>query len=235
MQKNGKYYSVNFPLLEGIDDASYESVFKPVISKIMETYRPTAVVLQCGADSLAQDRLGCFNLSLKGHAECVKYVKSFGLPLLVLGGGGYTIRNVARCWAYETSVLLNTEIDNQIPYNEYFEYYGPEFNLHINPLPMENLNTKAYLEDKKIQIFEHLKALNGAPSVQINEVPPDYAMEAVMKTGAQISMEDDSRSDTVQEKRQHDGEYYDNDKDQDAIASEKKSLNGATSFVMAQD
>jgi histone deacetylase 1/2 len=26
----GKYYSVNFPLKDGIDDASYEDVFKPV-------------------------------------------------------------------------------------------------------------------------------------------------------------------------------------------------------------
>jgi hypothetical protein len=24
----------------------------------------------------------------------------------VLGGGGYTVRNVARCWTYETAVLL---------------------------------------------------------------------------------------------------------------------------------
>ena len=32
----------------------------------MEVYKPNAVVLQCGADSLAGDRLGCFNLSLKG-------------------------------------------------------------------------------------------------------------------------------------------------------------------------
>jgi hypothetical protein len=30
-------------------------------------YRPTAVVLQCGADSLTGDRLGCFNLTLKGN------------------------------------------------------------------------------------------------------------------------------------------------------------------------
>jgi hypothetical protein len=41
-------------------------IFKPVMSKVMEMYRPSAVVLQCGADSLAGDRLGCFNLSLKG-------------------------------------------------------------------------------------------------------------------------------------------------------------------------
>ena len=33
-----------------------------------------------------------------GHASCVEFVKSFGRPLLLLGGGGYTIRNVARCW-----------------------------------------------------------------------------------------------------------------------------------------
>ena len=37
-----------------------------VVSKVMEVYKPNAVVLQCGADSLAGDRLGCFNLSLKG-------------------------------------------------------------------------------------------------------------------------------------------------------------------------
>lgn len=36
---------------------------------------------------------------------------------MVLGGGGYTPRNVARCWAYETSVLLDEELENDIPYN----------------------------------------------------------------------------------------------------------------------
>ena len=40
----------------------------------------------------------------------MKYVKSFGLPTLVLGGGGYTIRNVARCWTYETATLLGEDI-----------------------------------------------------------------------------------------------------------------------------
>jgi histone deacetylase 1/2 len=46
---------------------------------------------QCGADSLSGDRLGCFNLSLKGHGACVEFTRSFGVPLLVLGGGGYTV------------------------------------------------------------------------------------------------------------------------------------------------
>lgn len=59
-----------------------------------------------GADSLAGDRLGCFNLSIEGHAACLKFMQSFNVPMLVLGGGGYTIRNVARCWTYETASLL---------------------------------------------------------------------------------------------------------------------------------
>jgi histone deacetylase 1/2 len=41
----------------------------------MEKYRPGAVVLQCGADSLTGDRLGCFNLTLKGHGDCVRFVQ----------------------------------------------------------------------------------------------------------------------------------------------------------------
>ena len=84
----GKNYSVNFPLKDGITDVTYKSIFEPVIGKIMERYRPGAVVLQCGADSLSGDFLGSFNLSMKGHANCVKFVKSFDIPTLILGGGG---------------------------------------------------------------------------------------------------------------------------------------------------
>jgi acetoin utilization deacetylase AcuC-like enzyme len=69
-----KGYAVNCPLRDGMDDASYEAIFKPVVGEIMKVYQPGAIVLQCGADSLSGDRLGCFNLSLHGHAECVKFV-----------------------------------------------------------------------------------------------------------------------------------------------------------------
>ena len=48
----GKHYSVNFPLRDGINDESYESIFKPIIQHVMDFYNPSAIVLQCGADSL---------------------------------------------------------------------------------------------------------------------------------------------------------------------------------------
>ena len=73
-------------------------------------------------------------------------VKSWDLPLLVLGGGGYTIKNVARCWAYETGLCLNLDIDNSIPTNDYYEYFTPDYKLHFAPKENEsNQNTKEYL------------------------------------------------------------------------------------------
>ena len=96
---------VNVPLRDGINDTSYHEVFKPVMDGIIKYYRPTAIVMQCGADSLGMDRLGVFNLSMKGHGEAVRHMKNYGLPIMFLGGGGYTLKNVARVWTYETSII----------------------------------------------------------------------------------------------------------------------------------
>ncbi|KYR01442.1 hdaA, histone deacetylase family protein [Tieghemostelium lacteum] len=170
----GKYYSLNFPLKDGIDDESYQSIFKPIIQNVMDFYRPGAVVIQCGADSLTGDRLGSFNLTLRGHAQCVEFLKSFNVPLVVLGGGGYTIKNVARCWTYETSILVDSELKDELPYNDYLEYYGPDYRLHLTPNNMENQNSKDYLEKLKIQLLENLRHISQhAPSAQMSEIPPD--------------------------------------------------------------
>lgn len=169
----GKYYAVNFPLRDGIVDDDYEGIFKPLISKVIEMFQPSAIVLQCGADSLSGDRLGCFNLTLKGHGKCVEFVKKFNLPLLLVGGGGYTIRNVARCWTYETAVALDTEVSNELPYNDYFEYFGPDFKLHISPSNMGNNNNPDYLEKLKSRLIDNLRMLPHAPGVQSQAIPED--------------------------------------------------------------
>jgi histone deacetylase 3 len=56
--ETGRYYSVNVPLKEGVDDENYDYIFKPVIKDVIDFYQPSAIVLQCGSDSLANDRLG---------------------------------------------------------------------------------------------------------------------------------------------------------------------------------
>lgn len=173
----GKHYSCNIPLRDGVTDESFKSIFEPVISKIMEHYQPTAIVLQCGSDSLAGDKLGSFNLSMRGHANCVEFVKKFKLPLLLLGGGGYTIRNVSRTWAYETGIAAGQELSPHLPVNEYYEYFGPDYVLDVRPNNSEDLNTPAYLDKIKERVFENLRQTTFAPSVQ-GHVEPRLAIDA---------------------------------------------------------
>lgn len=115
---------------------------------------------------------------------------------MMVGGGGYTIRNVSRAWTYETSVALGVDIANELPYNDYFEYFGPDFKLHISPSNMANQNTQEYLEKIKTRcdcppiyqsaahckrafcrLFENLRMLPHAPGVQVQAIPEDAINE----------------------------------------------------------
>lgn len=123
--------SINVPLDFGIDDESYHYIFKKVVDKCLAAFSPDVVVMQCGADSLAGDRIGCFGLSIRGHGECVRYLRDQNLPMLVLGGGGYKPKHVSRCWAYETAILCEVAVPNTIPDNPHTEYLGDN-NLHLD-------------------------------------------------------------------------------------------------------
>lgn len=173
----GRYFAVNVPLREGMDDESYHGLFKPIIQSAIDNYNPTAIVLQCGTDSLGSDRLGCFNLSIDGHGDCVRFVKSLNLPTLVVGGGGYTLRNVARCWAYETAILVDRDkdISNEIPDNsEFLEYFAPEFTLRpALSKRIENMNSKEYLAAIKSEVIENIKLVRNSPAVQMQPIPGD--------------------------------------------------------------
>ncbi len=171
----GKHFALNVPLRDGIDDDSYIRLFKSIVEPVISTYQPSAIVQQCGADSLGGDRLGRFNLNIKAHTECVKFVKSFGLPMLVVGGGGYTPRNVSRLWTNETAMLLGVEPNPKLPSETPFlPYFGPDYSLHPSLSGrVENDNTRAYLDSLRSNILQQLRYLNGAPSVQFNEIPDD--------------------------------------------------------------
>ncbi|KAG8746144.1 histone deacetylase [Ceratobasidium sp. 414] len=194
----GRHFALNVPLSDGIDDTSYVELFKYVMEKAIEAFRPSAIVLQCGADSLGCDRLGAFNLSTRAHGECVKYIKSFNYPLLVLGGGGYTIHNVARCWTNETSILLGVEVSELLPDTPYNAFFKPDYKLHPQIVrKVENMNTPRSLQNLRAAISEKLRYLNGAPSVQMQEIPPD--LEGLLEDG----------DDEEDEDMAHDFEYDD--------------------------
>ncbi|EAS33504.3 histone deacetylase RPD3 [Coccidioides immitis RS] len=202
----GRYYAVNVPLRDGINDISYKGIFEPVIKNVMEWYRPEAVVLQCGGDSLSGDRLGCFNLSMRGHANCVKYVKSFGLPTMILGGGGYTMRNVARTWAFETGLLVGEQLPTELPYNDYYEYFSPDYELDVRPSNMDNNNSREYIDRIRKQVIENLKRSAHAPSVQMTDVPRDALVDGMDDEADAIldDLDEDENKDTRFTKRRFD-------------------------------
>ena len=162
-------------------------------------------MLQCGADSLAGDRLGRFNVQVEGHGACVAYCKSLNIPLLLVGGGGYTPRNVARAWAHETSIAigcskdLNPIIPLHTPYRSHFRHdtIFPTLEQILGE-PRVNKNTEKKVTEIVTHITEQLRFVNAAPSVQSLVIPPDLTamkdeVEAMLKE--QREEEDEGRKD----------------------------------------
>ena len=208
----GKYHALNFPLLDGITDTSYETIFKPVVQAIMDSYRPGAVVIQCGADSLSGDRLGTFNMTLRGHGACVEFVKSFNVPTLVVGGGGYTVRNVARCWCNETALLLGETVSNRLPYTEYLEYFSPDFLLQVEQSPtLINNNSPQYLNEMRSRILEYIKMARGTPQISMPPPPNYQKYDAEAEENPEIHMSQMQRDRLVE----RDDEFFDQTADED--------------------
>ena len=174
----GSYSSLNVPLHDGIEDDQYTWLFQQIVQPAVAAYRPTTIVLQCGADSLAGDRLGCFNLNIPAHGACVEFVKSFRLPLLVLGGGGYTPRNVARLWAYETSICLGIKelpatIPSFMPFRQAFEPDGALLPRLSTTSSVDNKNTRKYLQSLIRTITDdYLRYVARMPATHMDFFPP---------------------------------------------------------------
>lgn len=83
------------------------------------------------------------------------------------------MRNVSRTWTYETGLLVGQEPETEIPYNDYYEYFGPDYRLDVRPNNMENMNTREYLDKILIQVRENLRHTQFAPNVQMQDVPRD--------------------------------------------------------------
>lgn len=105
------------------------------------------------------------------------------MPLVLLGGGGYTVKNVSRCWAYETAIALKTEISNDLPFSDYYDFFSScDQKLHIEKDNTENKNTIQSLEEIINISFEKLRQITPVPSIHFQEVPPD-AIDAIDAIG----------------------------------------------------
>ncbi|KAF9114191.1 Histone deacetylase 8 [Mortierella sp. AM989] len=139
--------AVNVPLKSGLAESTLLKIFDEMIEPLFRAYNADAVVLQCGVDGMTGDPLGKWNLSMNSYGECLKKVMAWKKPLIILGGGGYKTPSAARCYAYLTSLVLDSKISEEIPEHEYFEDYKPDFMLHVDPGRQPDENTDAYIEE----------------------------------------------------------------------------------------
>ena len=79
----------------------------------------------------------------------------------------------------QTGVALGHELTDKMPPNEYYEYFGPDYTLHVAPSNMENKNTRHQLDDIKSKLLDNLSKLRHAPSVQFQERPPEAELPEV--------------------------------------------------------
>jgi histone deacetylase 1/2 len=77
----------------------------------------------------------------------------------------------ARAWSYETGICIGQEMPEDLPFHEYYGYYGPDFKLAIRPSTAVNQNSRQYLDSITTKILENLKQVTFAPSVQMSDIP----------------------------------------------------------------
>lgn len=97
--------ALNLPVPAGLNDSEMELLLKRVILPFGRALAPAAVVLQCGADALADDPMSRLALSNRALWQVVASLRGLAPRYLVLGGGGYNPWSVARCWAGVWAVL----------------------------------------------------------------------------------------------------------------------------------
>lgn len=111
----GKGYSVNVPLPPSTQDGLYLKAFNAIVPLFIEAFAPDVIVTQLGVDSFETDPLTHLGLTTNSFEKMVASFRSFNIPWVALGGGGYDLSNVARAWTLAWAIMNNIEPPVNIP------------------------------------------------------------------------------------------------------------------------
>ena len=105
----------NLPVPRDFNDSEFALALSEVILPAVDRHRPDVVVLQCGADAVAEDPLSRLTLSNNAHWSAVTALHAIAPRFLVLGGGGYNPWSVGRLWTGVWATLNGFEIPDRLP------------------------------------------------------------------------------------------------------------------------
>lgn len=115
LEEDGGGNTFNIPVPRGFHDDEMELIREEIILPRVASFRPDAIVLQCGADAVSEDPLAHLELSNNAHWAIVKELMGMAPRLLVLGGGGYNPWTVGRLWTGVWGILTGQEIPDRLP------------------------------------------------------------------------------------------------------------------------
>ncbi|MEX0286186.1 MAG: acetoin utilization protein AcuC [Paracoccaceae bacterium] len=115
LEDRGQGNLFNLPLPRGVNDTEFDLILNEALLPAVAAHRPDAIVLQCGADAVAEDPLSRLSLSNNCHWRTVRTLADLCPRLLVLGGGGYNPWSVARLWSGVWAMLNDEDIPDRLP------------------------------------------------------------------------------------------------------------------------
>ena len=105
-------YNVNVPLPAGCDDHAFAFAYTSLAPPLLDAYQPDIIILSIGMDVLAGDPLARLGMTNNAIADTLPGLLRRGIPLLVVGGGGFHPDRTARGWALAWSILCGNEPDD---------------------------------------------------------------------------------------------------------------------------
>ena len=146
---DGAGYSVNIPLFPYTEDELYLWAFREVVPPLLRAFAPDMLVTQLGIDSYHTDPITHLQLTSRGYVEVIREFARLGIPWLALGGGGYDVGAVARCWSLAYGVMLGVDWPDRIPDALAGQYAAPNLRDDIALDLPANVRQEArqYVED----------------------------------------------------------------------------------------
>ncbi|RJF85135.1 acetoin utilization protein AcuC [Azospirillum cavernae] len=95
----------NLPMPPGFNDSEMAYAMREAILPLGRAFAPQILMIQTGADALAEDPLSRLELSNRALWDAVADLLPLAPKTLVVGGGGYNPWSVGRCWAGIWAVL----------------------------------------------------------------------------------------------------------------------------------